>query len=168
MRYFNPVGADPSGLIGEDPQGIPNNLMPFISQLACGVRSKLLVFGDDYPTPDGTGVRDYIHVVDLAAGNLAALDYLQGLSAGEWLAVKLDTGNGVSVLDMIKAFEVESGQAVPYEVVARRPSDIAACYADSNKAKQLFNWEAKLGLRAMCGDTWRWQSNNPNGYGNDS
>lgn len=164
LRYFNPVGADTSGLIGEDPQGIPNNLMPFISQVACGVRSKLDVFGDDYDTPDGTGVRDYIHVVDLATGHLAALDYLQGLSAGEWLAVNLGTGNGVSVLDMIKAFEAESGQAVPYEVVARRPGDIAACYADANKARQLFGWEAKLGLRDMCADTWRWQSNNPSGY----
>ena len=168
LRYFNPVGADPSGLIGEDPQGMPNNLMPFISQVACGVRPTLSVFGDDYSTPDGTGVRDYIHVVDLAAGHLAALDYLQGLSAGELLAVNLGTGNGVSVLDMIKAFEAESGQAVPYEVVARRPGDIAACYADANKARQLFNWEAKLGLRDMCADTWRWQSKNPNGYGNDS
>jgi UDP-glucose 4-epimerase len=166
LRYFNPVGAAPSGLIGEDPQGIPNNLMPFISQVACGVRPKLSVFGGDYPTPDGTGVRDYIHVVDLATGHLAALDYLQGLSAGEWLAVNLGTGHGVSVLDMIKAFKAESGQAVPYEVVARRPGDIAACYADANKAKRLFGWEAKLGLRDMCADTWRWQSNNPNGYDN--
>jgi UDP-glucose 4-epimerase len=160
LRYFNPVGAAPSGLIGEDPQGIPNTLMPFISQVACGVRPKLSVFGGDYPTPDGTGVRDYIHVVDLATGHLAALDYLQGLSAGEWLAVNLGTGHGVSVLDMIKAFKAESGQAVPYEVVARRPGDIA------NKAKRLFGWEAKLGLRDMCADTWRWQSNNPNGYDN--
>ena len=167
LRYFNPVGADPSGLIGEDPQGMPNNLMPFISQVACGVRSKLSVFGDDYPTPDGTGVRDYIHVVDLAAGHLAALDYLQSLSAGEWRAVNLGTGHGVSVLDMIKAFEAESGQAVPYEVVARRPGDIAVCYADANKARQLFGWKANLGLRDMCADTWRWQSNNPRGYGND-
>jgi len=111
-------------------------------------------------------VRDYIHVVDLAAGHLAALNYLQDLSAGQWLAVNLGTGNGVSVLDMIKAFETESGQAVPYEVVARRPGDIAACYADANKARQLFNWEGKLGLRDMCADTWRWQSNNPHGYGN--
>jgi UDP-glucose 4-epimerase len=167
LRYFNPVGADPSGLIGEDPQGIPNNLMPFISQGAYGVRPKLAVFGDDYSTPDGTGVCDYIHVVDLAAGHLAALSYLQGLSAGEWLAGNLGTGNGVSVLDMLKAFEAVSGQTVPYEVVARRPGDIATCYADSNKAKQLFNWEAKLDLRAMCADTWRWQSNNPRGYCND-
>ena len=168
LRYFNPVGADPSGLIGEDPQGIPNNLMPFISQVACGVRPKLSVFGGDYATPDGTGVRDYIHVVDLATGHLAALDYLQGLSTGQWLAVNLGTGEGVSVLDMIKAFEAESGQAVPFEVVARRPGDIAACYADASKAKRLFGWDAKLGLRDMCADTWRWQSNNPNGYGNDS
>jgi len=164
LRYFNPVGADPSGLIGEDPQGIPNNLMPFISQVACGVRTQLSVFGGDYPTPDGTGVRDYIHVVDLAAGHLAALDYLYSLTAGECLAVNLGTGNGMSVLDMVKAFEEQSGQSVPYTVVARRPGDIATCYADVSKAKQLFRWTAKLGLREMCADTWRWQSANPNGY----
>lgn len=166
LRYFNPVGAHPSGPIGEDPQGMPNNLLPFMSQVACGMRSKLSVFGDDYPTPDSTGVRDYIHVVDLATGHLAALDYLQGLSAGELLTENLGTGHGVSVLDIIKTFEAESGQAVPYEMVARRPGDIAACYADANKAKGLFGWEAKLDLRAMCADTWRWQSNNPRGYGN--
>lgn len=168
LRYFNPVGADPSGLIGEDPKGIPNNLMPFISQVACGARAKLSVFGCDYPTHDGTGVRDYIHVMDLAAGHLAALDYLQGLTAGEFEAVNLGTGQGYSVLDMVKAFEAESGQAVPYEVVARRPGDIASCYADASKAKLLFGWEAKLGLRIMCADAWRWQSSNPNGYGHDS
>lgn len=168
LRYFNPVGAHPSGLIGEDPQGVPNNLMPFISQVACGVRPRLSVFGNDYPTPDGTGVRDYIHVVDLAAGHLAALEYLLGLSAGEWLAVNLGTGHGISVLDMIKAFEIESGQAVPYTTVSRRPGDIAACYADATKAKQLLNWEARFDLRKMCADTWHWQSNNPHGYRNES
>lgn len=164
LRYFNPVGADPSGLIGEDPRGIPNNLMPFISQVACGVRDEVAVFGDDYSTPDGTGVRDYIHVVDLARGHLAALDYLLGKEVGEWVAINLGTGSGMSVLEMIKAFEAASGRAVPYRVVGRRPGDVAACYADPEKARLLLGWEAKLGLGEMCADTWRWQAGNPNGY----
>lgn len=164
LRYFNPVGADPSGRMGEDPQGIPNNLMPFISQVACGARAQLSVFGGDYATPDGTGVRDYIHVVDLAAGHLAALDYLLAQPQGEWLAVNLGTGHGISVLDMVKAFEAASGQSVPYSVVARRPGDIAACYADASKAHQLLHWQATLGLQEMCADTWRWQAQNPQGY----
>jgi len=164
LRYFNPVGAHPSGLIGEDPRGVPNNLMPFVSQVACGVRDELSVFGNDYPTPDGTGVRDYIHVMDLAAGHLAALDYLQARADGEWLTVNLGTGSGVSVLEMIHAFEAESGQAVPYRIVARRAGDVAACYADAAKARTLLDWEARLGLREMCADTWRWQARNPKGY----
>jgi UDP-glucose 4-epimerase len=164
LRYFNPVGAHPSGLIGEDPLGLPNNLMPFISQVACGVRENLSVFGADYGTADGTGVRDYIHVMDLAAGHLAALDYLQGKDEGEWLAVNLGTGRGISVLEMIRAFEAASGQHVPYQIVDRRPGDIATCYADATKAKTLLGWQAKLGLREMCADTWRWQSRNPHGF----
>ncbi|MBS1191644.1 MAG: UDP-glucose 4-epimerase GalE [Rhodocyclaceae bacterium] len=162
LRYFNPVGAHGSGLIGEDPNGIPNNLMPFIAQVAVGKRDKLPVFGNDYPTPDGTGVRDYIHVVDLALGHLAALDYLHrnpGL-----LTVNLGTGQGYSVLDMVKAFEAASGRAVPYQIVGRRPGDIAACYADPALAHERLGWKARLGIREMCEDTWRWQSMNPSGF----
>ena len=160
LRYFNPVGAHESGLIGEDPRGIPNNLMPFIAQVAVGKREKLQVFGNDYPTPDGTGVRDYIHVDDLAAGHLAALNALQqpGL-----VTVNLGTGRGYSVLEMIKAFEAASGKSVPYDIVARRPGDIAACYADPSLAKQLFGWEAQRDINRMCADAWCWQSTNPLG-----
>lgn len=164
LRYFNPVGAHPSGLIGEDPRGIPNNLMPFISQVACGVRERLSVFGNDYPTPDGTGVRDYIHVVDLAKGHLAALRYLANSPDGQLLKVNLGTGQGYSVLEMIAAFEKASGKPVPYQIVARRPGDIASCYADPSLAESLLGWKAELGIEAMCADTWRWQSNNPDGY----
>lgn len=163
LRYFNPVGAHESGMIGEDPNGIPNNLMPFISQVAVGRRETLSVFGSDYPTPDGTGVRDYIHVVDLAKGHLAALNTLvkrQGL-----ITVNLGTGKGVSVLDMVKAFEASTGKRIPYKLVDRRPGDIATCYADPSSAKAVLGWEATLGIDEMCKDTWHWQSKNPNGYG---
>lgn len=164
LRYFNPVGAHPSGQIGEDPRGVPNNLMPFISQVACGVRERLSVFGNDYPTPDGTGIRDYIHVVDLAKGHLSALRYLANAPDGELLRVNLGTGQGYSVLEMITAFEKASGKLVPYEIVARRPGDIASCYADPTLAENLLGWKAELDIEAMCADTWHWQSNNPNGY----
>ena len=162
LRYFNPVGAHPSGRIGEDPQGIPNNLMPFVAQVAVGRREKLSVFGGDWPTKDGTGVRDYIHVVDLAQGHLAALSRVRE-TAGFW-TVNLGTGNGYSVLDMVKAFERASGRPVPYAIVDRRPGDIAECYADPAVAERLLGWRAKLGIDAMCADAWRWQSANPNGY----
>ncbi|MGC2457097.1 MAG: UDP-glucose 4-epimerase GalE [Gallionellaceae bacterium] len=155
LRYFNPVGAHDSGLIGESPSGIPNNLMPYISQVAAGKREFLSVFGDDYPTPDGTGVRDYIHVVDLARGHLAALDYL-GKSAGV-LTVNLGTGEGYSVLDMVHGFERASGKKIPYRIVGRRAGDIAACYADPQLARTLLGWRAEFGLERMCRDTWRWQ-----------
>jgi UDP-glucose 4-epimerase len=158
------VGAHPSGQIGEDPRGIPNNLMPFISQVACGVRKELSVFGNDYPTPDGTGVRDYIHVMDLARGHLAALQRLTAEPNGALLSVNLGTGNGISVLDLVAAFERASGKPVPYQVVARRPGDVASCYADPALAKQLLGWQAELGVDAMCEDTWRWQAGNPRGY----
>jgi len=162
LRYFNPVGAHPSGLIGEDPNGIPNNLMPFVSQVAVGKREKLSVFGGDYPTEDGTGVRDYIHVMDLAAGHIKAIEKLQ---QGAGLHIhNLGTGNGYSVLDMVKAFEAASSRPVPYQVVERRPGDIAECFADPTKAKVELGWEAKLGIEDMCRDGWNWQSQNPNGY----
>lgn len=162
LRYFNPVGAHESGLIGEDPQGIPNNLMPFIAQVAVGRREKLSIFGSDYPTPDGTGVRDYIHVVDLAKGHVAALRRLFEHEGG--FTVNLGTGQGYSVLETVKAFETASGRPVPYQLVARRPGDIATCYADPASARELLNWSAEKGIREMCADHWRWQSNNPNGY----
>ncbi len=162
LRYFNPVGAHESGLIGEDPQGIPNNLMPYIAQVAIGRREKLRVFGGDYPTLDGTGVRDYIHVVDLAGGHVAALDYFHKNSG--LLTVNLGTGQGYSVLQMAAAFEKESGKPIPYEIVARRPGDIAACWADPGLAFELLGWQAELGLQQMCADSWRWQSNNPEGF----
>ena len=162
LRYFNPIGAHPSGLIGEDPNGIPNNLLPYISQVAVGKLDKLQVFGDDYPTPDGTGVRDYIHVVDLARGHLAALDKLKE-NPGT-VIYNLGTGNGYSVLDMIKAFEKASGRDVPYEIVDRRPGDIAECWADPSKAKKELGWEAEYGIDEMCQHAWNWQSKNPNGY----
>lgn len=162
LRYFNPVGAHESGLIGEDPQGIPNNLMPFIAQVAVGRREKLSIFGSDYPTPDGTGVRDYIHVVDLAKGHVAALRRLFEHEGG--FTVNLGTGQGYSVLETVKAFEDASGRPVPYQLVARRPGDIATCYADPANARELLGWSAEKGIKEMCADHWRWQSNNPNGY----
>ena len=165
LRYFNPVGAHDSGLIGEDPAGIPNNLMPYICQVAVGRREKLQVFGGDYPTPDGTGVRDYIHVVDLARAHADALEYL--VRADRSLTVNLGTGRGVSVLELLRGFEQVSGRPVPYEIVARRPGDVAEVYADPALARQLLGWEARLGVEAMCRDAWRWQSLNPNGYAPD-
>ena len=162
LRYFNPVGAHPSGLIGEAPSGIPNNLMPFISQVAVGKREKLSVFGNDYDTPDGTGVRDYIHVVDLAKGHVAALDYAMSHSGAE--AINLGTGRGYSVIEMAETFARVNGVAVPYVIAPRRPGDIAACWADPGKAKALLGWEAALGLEDMCRDSWNWQKNNPDGY----
>lgn len=162
LRYFNPVGAHESGLIGEDPNGMPNNLMPFISQVAIGQRSKLTVFGNDYPTPDGTGVRDYIHVVDLADGHLKALQAL--LTQGGLITINLGTGQGYSVLDMIKAFEAASGKSVPHEVAARRPGDIAACWANPTSAYDILGWRAQRGLQEICEDAWRWQNLNPTGY----
>lgn len=162
LRYFNPVGAHESGLIGEDPNGIPNNLMPYISQVAVGKLEQLSVFGNDYNTPDGTGVRDYIHVVDLAKGHLKALDKLDSLPG--LVTYNLGTGNGYSVLDMINAFSKASGKEVAYKIVDRRPGDVAMCYADPSKANKELGWEAKFGVEEMCEDTWRWQCNNPNGY----
>lgn len=164
LRYFNPVGAHISGQIGEDPQGIPNNLMPFISQVATGKREQLAVFGDDYNTTDGTGVRDYIHVEDLAAGHLAALNYLAEQQTGLLETVNLGTGQGISVLEMVRAFEAASGQPVPYSIQPRRTGDVASCYADASKAQQLLGWHASKGVKEMCIDAWRWQSQNPNGY----
>lgn len=162
LRYFNPVGAHASGLIGEDPQGIPNNLVPYISQVAVGKLDKLSVFGGDYPTPDGTGVRDYIHVVDLARGHLKALDKISDKPGV--VAYNLGTGQGYSVLEMIAAFERASGRSIACETVARRPGDIAECYADPGFAARELGWSAGFGLERMLEDTWRWQSNNPNGY----
>ncbi|KEA64231.1 UDP-glucose 4-epimerase [Marinobacterium lacunae] len=163
LRYFNPVGAHESGLIGEDPNDIPNNLLPYIAQVAIGKLERLSVFGNDYPTPDGTGVRDYIHVVDLAAGHLAALQYLEGRPGAHiW---NLGTGQGYSVLEMVKAFERTAQRAVPYQIVDRRPGDIATCYADPTKASIELSWSARRGLEEMMADAWRWQSQNPNGYG---
>lgn len=162
LRYFNPVGAHVSGLIGEDPNGIPNNLLPYIAQVAVGKLQQLSVFGDDYPTADGTGVRDYIHVVDLARGHVAALRYLerhQGVST--W---NLGTGQGYSVLEMVAAFEQVSGRAIPYQIAPRRAGDIACCYANPKKALEELGWRAELGLHDMMQDTWRWQSQNPNGF----
>ncbi len=155
LRYFNPVGAHESGLIGESPSGIPNNLMPYVAQVATGQRDKLNVFGGDYPTPDGTGVRDYIHVMDLAEGHVAALDALARV--GGLLTVNLGTGCGYSVLDMVRAFEKASGRPVPYVIAPRRPGDIAACYADPSLAQSLLGWRAKRGIDEMCADAWRWQ-----------
>lgn len=164
LRYFNPVGAHKSGLIGEDPNGIPNNLMPFISQTAVGKRDILSVFGGDYDTIDGTGVRDYIHVVDLANGHVKAIDYLNKKEKGEVLVVNLGTGNGFSVLQMIKAYEEASQKKVPFKIVDRREGDIATCFANSKKAKELLNWEAMKTINDMCKDSWNWQSKNPNGF----
>lgn len=162
LRYFNPVGAHESGLIGEDPNGIPNNLMPFISQVAVGKREQLQVFGSDYPTQDGTGVRDYIHVMDLANGHLQALRYLQKHHGIE--AFNLGTGQGYSVLDMVKAFSETNDIAVPYQIVDRRPGDVAVCYADATKARQLLDWQTQYTLVDMVRDAWRWQRQNPEGY----
>jgi UDP-glucose 4-epimerase len=162
LRYFNPVGAHISGRIGEDPNGIPNNLVPYIAQVAVGKLKELNVFGNDYPTPDGTGVRDYIHVVDLALGHLKALEKLK--SKPGVVTYNLGTGQGYSVFDMANAFAKASGKDIPYKVVSRRPGDIASCYADPMKAKNELNWSAEKGVKEMCADSWRWQSNNPNGY----
>ena len=162
LRYFNPVGAHESGQIGEDPSGIPNNLMPYIAQVAVGKREKLSVFGGDYSTPDGTGVRDYIHVMDLAEGHLAALRALK--DKGGLLTVHLGTGRGYSVLEMVQSFAKASGREVPYEIVARRPGDVAQCYADPAHAEQVLGWKAERGIVDMCRDHWRWQENNPEGY----
>ena len=162
LRYFNPVGAHISGTIGEHPNGIPNNLMPFITQVAVGQREFLSIFGQDYPTPDGTGVRDYIHVVDLAQGHLAALNYLQNQQAS--ITVNLGTGRGVSVKELADTFARVTGVPVPYRFVDRRPGDVAACYADTRLAQEALGWQAQLGVERMCQDAWRWQSQNPKGY----
>ena len=162
LRYFNPVGAHESGLIGEDPRGTPNNLMPYVAQVAVGRRARLSVYGNDYPTPDGTGVRDYIHVSDLADGHVAALRRL--LDKPGSITVNLGTGRGYSVLDLVAAYAGASGRAVPYDIVARRPGDVAACYADPALARQLLGWQARHDLDRMCQDSWRWQSLNPKGF----
>lgn len=167
LRYFNPVGAHASGLIGEDPRGIPNNLMPYVAQVAVGRQPHLNVFGGDYPTPDGTGVRDYIHVVDLARGHLAALNTLHRHALDQTGAVQtwnLGTGRGVSVLDMVRAFEAASGRPVPYQIVGRRAGDVAQCWADTQRAARELGWRAEYDLARMCADTWRWQQANPEGY----
>lgn len=185
LRYFNPIGAHKSGLIGEDPKGIPNNLLPYVAQVAVGKLEQVGVFGDDYPTPDGTGVRDYIHVVDLARGHVAALDWMAGrVGTGEPIGVgsvagaaaedgtrrgvgifNLGTGKGSSVLDVIHAFEAACGHEIPYRIMARRPGDIAECYADATKARDELGWTAEYDMARMCEDGWRWQSQNPDGYG---
>jgi UDP-glucose 4-epimerase len=162
LRYFNPVGAHPSGRIGEDPNGIPNNLLPYIAQVAVGKLSELPVFGNDYPTPDGTGVRDYIHVVDLSVGHLAALFKLT--SNPGVVTYNLGTGRGYSVLEMVSAFEKASGKKIAYNIEGRRAGDIASCYADPSKAKKELDWSVDRGIDEMCADSWHWQSSNPNGY----
>ena len=162
LRYFNPIGAHPSGRIGEDPRGVPNNLLPYIARVAARRLDKLRVWGSDYPTPDGTGVRDYLHVMDLARGHLAALDYLD--QRGRSITVNLGTGRGYSVLEAVHAFERASGRAVPIEMAARRPGDVAQCYADPSLAAREMGWRAELDLDAMCRDAWRWQSANPDGF----
>jgi len=162
LRYFNPVGAHPSGLLGEDPQGTPNNLMPFIAQVAVGRRAALQVFGRDYPTADGTGVRDYIHVLDLSAGHLAALSHVHGRPG--WHVFNLGTGCGNSVLEVLRAYEAACGMPLPHEFMPRRGGDVAQSWADPTRAESLLGWRATLGLAAMCEDSWRWQSRNPNGY----
>ena len=163
LRYFNPIGAHKSGRIGEDPQGIPNNLVPYVAQVAVGKLPYLRVFGDDYDTPDGTGVRDYIHVVDLAKGHVKAIEKMEADGPGVY-TYNLGTGQGYSVLDIVKAYSEACGHEVPYQIVPRRPGDIAACYADPAKAAEELGWKAELGIREMCEDSWRWQSRNPNGY----
>ena len=162
LRYFNPIGAHESGLIGEAPNGIPNNLMPYIAQVAIGKREKLSVFGNDYPTHDGTGVRDYIHVVDLARGHVDAINYASSHKGTE--IINLGTGVGYSVLDIVKSFERVNGIKIPYVIAERRPGDIAQCYADPSKAEKLLGWKAEKNIDDMCRDTWNWQKNNPNGY----
>ena len=162
LRYFNPIGAHESGLIGEDPKGIPNNLVPYIAQVAVGKLECLGVFGNDYPTHDGTGVRDYIHVVDLAVGHVKALKKIEE-KAGVCI-YNLGTGKGYSVLDVVKAYEKACGKEIKYEIKPRRPGDIATCYADASKAKKELGWEAERGIEEMCADSWRWQSANPDGY----
>jgi UDP-glucose 4-epimerase len=162
LRYFNPIGAHKSGLIGEDPDGVPDNLLPYIAQVAVGRRPEQPVFGNDYDTPDGTGVRDYIHVMDVASGHIAALDHLP--PPGQAVVYNLATGRGTSVLELIKAFEAASGQPIPYKIMPRRPGDIAVCYADPAKAERELNWQAKRTIEEACQDAWRWQSQNPAGY----
>ena len=162
LRYFNPIGAHKSGLIGEDPKGIPNNLVPYVAQVAIGKLETLGVFGDDYDTPDGTGVRDYIHVVDLAKGHVAAIKKLEEKKGV--LIYNLGTGKGYSVLDVVHAFEKACGKEIPYTIKPRRPGDIATCYADPAKAKAELGWEARYGIEEMCADSWKWQSMNPKGY----
>ena len=162
LRYFNPIGAHPSGRIGENPNGIPNNLMPYVTQVAVGKRAELGVFGNDYPTPDGTGVRDYIHVVDLARGHVAAL---QAIERNCGCAIyNLGTGHGYSVLDVVKTFEKVNGIKIPYSIKPRRAGDIATCYSNPAKAERELGWKAQFGLEEMCRDSWNWQRNNPNGY----
>ncbi|MFT4925820.1 MAG: UDP-glucose 4-epimerase, partial [Phenylobacterium sp.] len=162
LRYFNPIGAHKSGTMGENPNGIPNNLLPYVAQVAVGRLPQLNVFGDDYDTPDGTGVRDYIHVVDLALGHLKALDALDNINGCE--AINLGTGNGTSVLEIVKQFAQISGCEVPYKIMPRREGDLATVYADAGLAKQLLGWQAERGMEQMLQDTWRWQSSNPQGY----
>jgi UDP-glucose 4-epimerase len=168
LRYFNPVGAHESGLVGEDPRGVPNNLMPYISQVAVGSRKKINIFGKDYPTSDGTGVRDYIHVMDLVEGHVVALAKME--KTDSWssykkpLVINLGTGQGYTVMEMLRAFEKASGKKIPYHITGRRPGDIAACYADPSLAQKLLKWKAKRSLVDMCSDAWRWQSRNPQGY----
>lgn len=162
LRYFNPIGAHESGTIGEDPRGAPNNLLPFVTQVAVGKRQELSIFGNDYSTPDGTCVRDYIHVVDLAKAHVSALEHLD--HTDEYKAYNVGTGKGTSVLELVKAFERASGREVPYKITERRPGDIATCYADTSTAKAELGWEAKLSIEEACRDSWRWQSTNPDGY----
>ncbi|HHT7067973.1 TPA: GDP-mannose 4,6-dehydratase, partial [Bacillus cereus] len=162
LRYFNPFGAHEIGRIGEDPNGTPNNLMPYVTQVAVGKLKELSVFGNDYPTKDGTGVRDYIHVVDLASGHVKALEKVLSTTGVD--AYNLGTGMGYSVLEMVEAFEKVSGKKVPYKITERRPGDVAVCFADASKAKRELGWEATRGLEEMCADSWKWQSNNENGY----
>jgi UDP-glucose 4-epimerase len=164
LRYFNPVGAHPSGRIGEDPAGVPNNLMPFVCKVAVGRLAALQVFGNDYPTKDGTGVRDYIHVMDLAEGHVAALDSMERVPAGTVMTVNLGTGNAISVLELVEAFERVNGVAIPRKFVARRGGDSAVCYADANLARKTLGWQAKRGIEEMCRDAWNWQRDNPDGY----
>jgi UDP-glucose 4-epimerase len=165
LRYFNPVGAHQSGLIGENPRGIPNNLMPYVCQAAIGKRDELQIFGNDYPTKDGTGVRDYIHVLDLAQGHVAALDALEQAAPGTVLTINLGTGRGCSVLELVETFERVNGVKVPRRIVERRPGDIGVCYADAALAKRKLRWAATRGIDEMCRDAWRWQRMNPEGYG---
>ncbi len=165
LRYFNPIGAHESGLIGEDPRGIPNNLVPYIAQVAAGKREKLLVFGGDYPTRDGTGIRDYIHVVDLAIGHIRALQKIEKAAGGGLSVYNLGTGNGYSVLEVLHAYEQACGRSLPYEICGRRPGDVAVSYCDASKALAELGWRAERDIRQMCADSWRWQSRNPDGYG---